>query len=52
MPDASELDEDDRAVILLVGLEGLSDAEAAAVLRVPVCSLRSRLSHARAAPLA
>jgi len=43
-----ELTEDDRAVVLLVGLEGMTPAEAAAVLRVPECSLRARLSRARA----
>jgi RNA polymerase sigma-70 factor (ECF subfamily) len=43
-----QLPEEQRAVILLIGLEGLSYADTAAVLRIPVATLRSRLSHARA----
>ena len=38
-----------RAVLLLVGVEGLSYAEAAAVLRIPLGTVMSRLSRARAA---
>ncbi|MGB0572589.1 MAG: sigma-70 family RNA polymerase sigma factor [Alphaproteobacteria bacterium] len=36
-----------RQVILLVGLEGMTYAEAAGVLEVPVGTVMSRLSHAR-----
>jgi RNA polymerase sigma-70 factor (ECF subfamily) len=36
-----------RQVILLVGLEGLSYQETAEILRVPVGTVRSRLSRAR-----
>jgi RNA polymerase sigma-70 factor, ECF subfamily len=43
-----ELAEEQRAVILLVGLEGLSYTAAAAVLRITGAKLRSRLSRARA----
>jgi len=43
-----QLQEEQRAVILLIGLEGLSYAHTAAVLRISVATLRSRLSHARA----
>ena len=42
------LPESQRAAILLVGLEGLSYADAAAVLRIAPAALRSRLSRARA----
>lgn len=41
------LSEDDRAVILLIGLEDLSYAAAATVLRIPVPRLRARLARAR-----
>ena len=37
-----------RAVVILVGLDGLAYAEAAAVLDVPVGTLMSRLSRGRA----
>ena len=38
-----------RQVILLIGLEGMNYAEAAAVINVPVGTVRSRLSRAREA---
>ena len=38
-----------RAVVLLVGLEGMSYDEAAKVLRVPIGTIRSRLGRARQA---
>jgi RNA polymerase sigma-70 factor (ECF subfamily) len=41
------LPEEQRAVILLVGLEGLRYEEVAAVLDVPVGTVRSRLSRGR-----
>ncbi len=44
----SRLPEDQRAAVLIVGLEGLSYAEAAAVLDIPVGTLMSRLSRGRA----
>jgi len=34
-------------VILLIGLEGMNYAEAAAILNVPIGTIRSRLSRAR-----
>jgi RNA polymerase sigma-70 factor, ECF subfamily len=43
-----ELPEQQRAVILLVGLEGMSDAQSAAILRISVHTMRSELAHARA----
>jgi RNA polymerase sigma-70 factor (ECF subfamily) len=43
-----KLPEAQRAVLLLIGLEGLSYADAAAVLHITVATLRSRLSTARA----
>ena len=43
-----ELGEEQRAIILLVGLESLSYTDAAAVLRTTPATLRSRLSRARA----
>src|SRR5271154_3211896 len=42
-----QLPEDQRQVILLVGLEGMSYEEAAAILYVPVGTIRSRLSRGR-----
>ena len=42
------LSEEQRAVLLLVGLEGFSYAEAARVLATPVGTVMSRLSRARA----
>jgi len=44
-----ELSEEQRAVILLIGLEGLTYSETASVLRMPVGAMRSRLARARAA---
>ena len=44
-----QLPEEQRAVILLVGLEGRSYSETAAVLRITLGTMRSRLSRARAA---
>jgi|SRR5689334_3624678 len=45
----AQLHEDQRQVILLVGLEGLSYADAAAILDVPIGTIRSRLSRGREA---
>jgi RNA polymerase sigma-70 factor, ECF subfamily len=42
-----ELPKDQRQVILLVGLEGMSYENAAAILNVPVGTIRSRLSRGR-----
>ncbi len=42
-----QLPSDQQAAILLVGVEGFSYEEAAAVLDIPVGTLRSRLSRAR-----
>lgn len=44
-----QLPEEQRAAILLVGLEGLSYGETAAVMRVTTSTMRSRLSRGRAA---
>jgi len=44
-----ELPEEQREVILLVGLEGMSYDQAAAILNVPVGTIRSRLSRGRGA---
>jgi RNA polymerase sigma-70 factor (ECF subfamily) len=44
-----QLPEDQRAAILLIGLEGLSYGEAASVLRIAPSTIRSRLSRGRAA---
>ena len=44
-----DLPEDQRQVILLIGLEGMNYAEAAAVINVPVGTVRSRVSRAREA---
>jgi RNA polymerase sigma-70 factor, ECF subfamily len=44
-----QLPVEQRAVILLIGLEGLSYSETAAVLRITVGATRSRLSRGRAA---
>jgi RNA polymerase sigma-70 factor, ECF subfamily len=43
----AELPEDQRQVILLVGLEGMSYEDAAAALNIPVGTVRSRLSRGR-----
>jgi RNA polymerase sigma-70 factor (ECF subfamily) len=45
----NQLSDDHRQVILLIGIEGLQYEEAAAVLDVPVGTVRSRLSRAREA---
>jgi RNA polymerase sigma-70 factor, ECF subfamily len=45
----AKLPEEQRAVILLVGLEGMRYEEVAAVLDVPVGTIRSRLSRGRGA---
>jgi RNA polymerase sigma-70 factor (ECF subfamily) len=45
----AKLPEEQRAVILLVGLEGMRYEEVAAVLDVPVGTVRSRLSRGREA---
>ena len=42
-----QLPQDQRQVILLVGLEGMSYEQAAAILQVPVGTIRSRLSRGR-----
>src|SRR6516164_8667833 len=44
-----QLSEGQRAVVLLVGLEGMSYDEAAKILRVPIGTVRSRLARAREA---
>lgn len=41
------LPDDQRAVVLLVALEGLSYDEVAAILDIPIGTVRSRLSRAR-----
>ena len=43
-----KLPEEQRAVVLLVGVEGLSYAESATVLDVPVGTVMSRLARGRA----
>jgi RNA polymerase sigma-70 factor, ECF subfamily len=43
------LPEGQRQVVLLVGLEGITYAEAAKILRVPIGTVRSRLARAREA---
>ena len=43
----ARLPEDQRAVVLLVGLEDMSYAEAAEILDVPVGTVRSRLARGR-----
>ena len=43
----AELPEEQRQVILLVGLEGMRYDEAAAVLDIPIGTVRSRLSRGR-----
>lgn len=45
----TQLPEEQRSVILLVGLEGMRYEEVAAVLHVPVGTIRSRLSRGREA---
>jgi RNA polymerase sigma-70 factor (ECF subfamily) len=41
------LPQEQREVILLVGLEGMSYDEVAAILKVPIGTVRSRLSRGR-----
>jgi RNA polymerase sigma-70 factor (ECF subfamily) len=43
----AEIPEEQRQVILLVGLEGMTYEDAAAVLNVPIGTIRSRLSRGR-----
>src|ERR1700731_3918434 len=43
----AQLPEEQRQVILLVGLEGVSYEDAAAILDVPIGTIRSRLSRGR-----
>jgi len=43
----SRLPSGQRQVILLVGLEGMSYEDAAAILRIPIGTVRSRLSRGR-----
>ncbi len=45
----NQLPEEQRSVILLVGLEGMHYEEVAAILDVPVGTIRSRLSRGREA---
>jgi RNA polymerase sigma-70 factor (ECF subfamily) len=42
-----ELPEEQRAAVLLVGLESMSEAETAAVLRIPTGAVRVQLARAR-----
>jgi RNA polymerase sigma factor (sigma-70 family) len=42
-----QLPEEQRAIILLIGLEGMSYAETASILRIPVSAMRFRLARAR-----
>jgi len=42
-----KLQPEQREVILLVGLEGMSYEEVAAILEIPVGTVRSRLSRGR-----
>lgn len=44
-----ELPEEQRAIILLIGLEGMSYADTAAILRISLGTMRSRLSRGRIA---
>jgi RNA polymerase sigma-70 factor (ECF subfamily) len=43
----ARLPDEQREVVLLIGLEGMPYDEAAAILRVPIGTVRSRLSRAR-----
>jgi RNA polymerase sigma-70 factor (ECF subfamily) len=45
----ARISEEQRQVILLIGLEGTSYGEAATILDVPIGTIRSRLSRGRAA---
>jgi RNA polymerase sigma-70 factor (ECF subfamily) len=44
-----QLPEEQRAIILLIGLERMTYTETAAILGIPVGTMRSRLSRGRAA---
>ena len=44
---AAEIDLEQRRVILLIGLEDITCEEAAAILDVPIGTIRSRLSRGR-----
>jgi RNA polymerase sigma-70 factor (ECF subfamily) len=44
-----QISEEQRAVILLIGLESMSYSETAAILRITLSTLRSRLARGRAA---
>lgn len=41
------LREDQRAIILLIGLEGMTYEQTAAILRIPIGTMRSRLARGR-----
>ena len=43
----ARLPEDQRQVLLLVGLEGMSYEDVAAILNIPIGTVRSRLSRGR-----
>jgi RNA polymerase sigma-70 factor (ECF subfamily) len=43
----AQISEEQRQVILLVGLEGMSYEDSAAILHIPVGTVRSRLHRAR-----
>src|SRR6202043_1367881 len=43
----AQISEEQRQVILLIGLEGISYGEAATILDVPLGTIRSRLSRGR-----
>jgi RNA polymerase sigma-70 factor, ECF subfamily len=43
-----ELPEQQRAVMLLIGLEGMSDEQSAAILRISTRTMKSELIHAKA----
>ena len=45
----ARISEQQRQVILLIGLEGISYGEAATILDVPIGTIRSRLSRGREA---
>src|SRR4029077_20564780 len=44
-----QLPEEQRAIILLIGLEGMSYGDTAAILRISLGTMRSRLSRGRTA---
>jgi len=43
-----QLPEEQRAIILLIGLEGMTYGQTAAILRIPLGTMRTRLSQGRA----